>query len=539
MRKNRTTITEWLLALTALASLPILVFALYTIDQLGKSTEANTVSNLERRTESLRHVIEERVQSSFGILDALATSDAAQHGDIESLYHHSLRLIAAEPEYRAISLIDPKGKMLFFTLMPLNAQLPDPSDPESARQVFDTGKPSVSSLFKSPISDRRVIALNMPVMRDGKVTYCLRLIILTDTWNRLIHDQQFPQEWVTSLVDANGILLARSHDGDRYVGKRSAPDTLKALESRLPQIFKGVRVDKIRYVNAAQPIDPWGWGVVVGVPVKTLYKPARDALYNAATVGVLLIGAAMLAAFLVARRISRQVQDVVQLSTALLNDELVAENQGQIRELVHLRESMMEFSRRHKKANRELEDASTQTADALSALEKSQNDTLTGLAGRAKFLERMQSLHAELANGSHRSLALMYIDLDNFKQVNDQFGHAAGDEVLLKAAAVFRTVVRDTDIAGRLGGDEFVIGVVGQEDDMLGSVSALADRVVESIAAIGHGIGCSIGIAVWADDCPSIDTLMQRADEAMYAAKHAGKNRHAVWAAAMHDPHPD
>jgi diguanylate cyclase (GGDEF)-like protein len=148
------------------------------------------------------------------------------------------------------------------------------------------------------------------------------------------------------------------------------------------------------------------------------------------------------------------------------------------------------------------------------------HDPLTLLINRAEFARELDAM-------DHETVALLYIDLDDFKPINDVHGHSVGDAVLVEVAARIRETVGIVGIVGRLGGDEFAIACAGLGHTTDGWI--LADRV---IAAVGRpirvgditvAVGASIGVAVGIQPLiPSI--LVQRADEAMLQAKHAGKN---------------
>ncbi len=154
-------------------------------------------------------------------------------------------------------------------------------------------------------------------------------------------------------------------------------------------------------------------------------------------------------------------------------------------------------------------------------------DALTGLPNRPTFLAR---LHQALlyCNRNNQQLAVMFIDLDNFKSVNDNFGHAAGDELLKTVARRLERCVRQSDLVARMGGDEFIV--------LLNSISELnePDIVAHNImnalnrktlvSNIEHRPSCSIGIAIYPEDGTSDGELLNNADSAMYRAKELGKN---------------
>ena len=153
-------------------------------------------------------------------------------------------------------------------------------------------------------------------------------------------------------------------------------------------------------------------------------------------------------------------------------------------------------------------------------------DSLTGLANRAIFHERLEHALAGARRGRHRTVAVMLLDLDDFKPINDRYGHAAGDAVLTAVAKRLRTCLREGDTLARLGGDEFAVLV---SDVPMDGVNTIAARIVsilqEPIYFDGAQttVGVSVGIAF--DRCGEHepDQLLRKADAAMYDAKNAGK----------------
>lgn len=158
------------------------------------------------------------------------------------------------------------------------------------------------------------------------------------------------------------------------------------------------------------------------------------------------------------------------------------------------------------------------------------HDHLTGLANRKVFED---ALHSALKNARryHRHGAVLFIDLNNFKQVNDQFGHKAGDAILQQVAAVLRHAVRETDVLARIGGDEFAI--ILQESNPAGArLKALEiEQAVAAASAMAHGkmvrVGASVGVYLFdgTDLDMTIDAVVAAADRDMYRNKAAAKRR--------------
>jgi diguanylate cyclase (GGDEF)-like protein/PAS domain S-box-containing protein len=154
------------------------------------------------------------------------------------------------------------------------------------------------------------------------------------------------------------------------------------------------------------------------------------------------------------------------------------------------------------------------------------HDALTGLANRTLFTERLAAATAANRRATD-PVAIMLIDLDGFKAINDTLGHHAGDAVLVAVAQRMRTCVRAGDTPARLGGDEFAILLPGAGADV---ASKIADRLLElltePVATEGHRLRIQASIGIAAEPTSDPDTLLRSADSAMYAAKRTGKNRY-------------
>ncbi|WP_161974476.1 diguanylate cyclase domain-containing protein [Piscinibacter terrae] len=163
------------------------------------------------------------------------------------------------------------------------------------------------------------------------------------------------------------------------------------------------------------------------------------------------------------------------------------------------------------------------------------HDALTLLPNRRYLLEELERAVMR-ARRQHRLAALLFIDLDGFKRVNDSLGHEAGDALLQRVSERFARTVRQSDLLARLGGDEFA--VVLDADSRI-SAAALGERLIEAIRGPlidGHAdvlVSASIGIALFPEDAPDSSTLLARADQAMYLAKRLGKSRVASLPAAI------
>jgi len=164
------------------------------------------------------------------------------------------------------------------------------------------------------------------------------------------------------------------------------------------------------------------------------------------------------------------------------------------------------------------------------------HDALTGLPNRVLFNDRLEQA-IERAKRRQTNIALLFIDLDHFKEINDSLGHDVGDMILKTVSKRIKEIVRDKDTVSRLGGDEFIVILedLSQSED----ASLIADKILDSLSKaviVDENIlyvSCSIGISIYPDDGISIQDLLKFADSAMYKAKSEGRNNYQYYNSSM------
>lgn len=177
-------------------------------------------------------------------------------------------------------------------------------------------------------------------------------------------------------------------------------------------------------------------------------------------------------------------------------------------------------------------DVSSRRHREQALVRKSQLDSLTGLYNRAEFELLLRSRIAEV-NRNKSSVAVLYVDLDRFKAINDTCGHHVGDEVLKAAAKRLRDSGRETDLVARLGGDEFVMVLESREPRR--AASLVSGKILQAFARVSDiegskiQVGSSIGIAIYPDDSTDPDELVKCADKAMYQAKASGRSNYRFY----------
>lgn len=289
------------------------------------------------------------------------------------------------------------------------------------------------------------------------------------------------------------------------------------------------------YLDTLEPVIHNG-EILGRLFIRADLTPIRDKLYHYAAVGGAGFVVYSLIAFLLASFLQRVIsQPIAMLATSM---EKVTHSKNYSQRLV--RRSQDELGQLFEGFNRMLEEIEKREND-LRRNEKhldhiAHHDTLTGLANRMLLIARMeQSL--ERSKRIKSRMAVLFIDLDRFKQINDSFGHDYGDQVLCLIADRLRQAIRDADTIARIGGDEFIVVIeqVRKAEDLHRFVQKLLKDISQAIDIEPHRfhVTATVGISIYPDNADHVETLLKRADLAMYEAKDDGRNSYQFYSAEM------
>lgn len=280
------------------------------------------------------------------------------------------------------------------------------------------------------------------------------------------------------------------------------------------------------YGNGYLSYPGLGWSVVARQPLAVAYAPATAQMVETVLAGGAMVLLFSVLGWMAAGRVTRPLRRIAQAAERIRSGERGAEMPvlGGSAEITSLSATL-----------RDLVDGLIHRDAALVRLEDiAYQDRLTGLPNRRYFEQ-----YVEATTAGNGSAAFLYIDLDGFKPVNDRLGHDAGDLVLRQVGERLAACFRGDDVVARLGGDEFAAVLpqrAGAEPpDLDGLARRIIDAVNEPVSVQGEAVrvGCSLGIALWPEDSPDVAETLRRADQALYQAKRAGRNRGIRWSADL------
>lgn len=511
-RRLHLSLAGWMVLGSVLAMLPLVLFTVATVRGLVLDHQAEGRERLQRRADLAAGAIARELAGAASLLESLSFTDAAQREDLAALHGEAARLVTANAGYGEVELVRRDGTTVFNTLRPLGEPLSPSPLVDAGSPVVRLGTPAVSALTTGRFDRERAVVVQVPLRYGMEMRYVLQMSVRVSTLNDVLRHQHWPHEWVAAVLDPSLTIVARSRDPDASVGRPASSSLQAAIRAGTDGVFTSATREGERMLSAIARVPGTGWSVAVGQPLAALEAQARQAVLGVLATGLLCTALGALLAAALARSLGRQARRTV--------DALVTNNPSRLRAPPAVRE-LAEVSAAFKQVQTHLSASETALTDA-------RHDPLTGLPARGLFFERAEALLAR--SGAERPpsrCALLYIDLDGFKAVNDLQGHAAGDAALRRAAGVLRDQLRAADALGRIGGDEFVALFAAPASQVDELAPAVAQRMVAGIEGLAIGLGCSVGIAVAAPG-EALHALLARADRAMYEAKRAGGRRAAA-----------
>ena len=274
----RMTLKASLAVLGLLVLLPLALLSGYSIYRHVADVQATVMEQLERRLATTAAAVNERVSRIEGYLYALALSDSARHGDLAALHAQARALVDRDPSLVSIVLVNPDYDLEFNSQLPLDHRKVATPRPEEARRVFETGQPVLSGPFQSAYRDLLIVTLGVPLYQDGRIAYVLRAVLSCASLSEFLVAQAFPPGWLAGILDAEGVVIARSQAADQFVGHSSVPELVAEVKNPRQVVFEAVSQEGIATQGMIRRLPGRDWSVAVGAPADLLFAPLRRQL---------------------------------------------------------------------------------------------------------------------------------------------------------------------------------------------------------------------------------------------------------------------
>ena len=525
VRFHRNGVRSWSVIIAAVLLVPLLLISLLQAFNVQIDSSERIRDDLARRTNSIAKDVGFRLDEIAHMLEILAATRSPGSDRSAELYALAKLSAGKIRGVQSIGLVDAEGQMLWVTAKPFGTRLPAPPETAASKRMFATLRPTVSGLFRGPYTGQKVASLAVPVYDQGRLVYGLVAVLNQGVIAEFLADEALPGDWIASIFDGDNFIMARTRAADQFVGTRAASAMVAFLDGGGDGAFSLTTKEGLHSSGYTAPVQGWGWRIGVAVPDDVIFGPLRHALM--VVVAQLALGL-VLALWLAARfgrYLERWFDGVVTAVRASANGEpkeLVPSGVGELDQIA--RTLIHECADKHT-MRATLVDSERNRQDLATQLEGAKLDLLTGLLRRKFFIDALLALKDQADADPALQVGLAFLDLNDFKALNDQHGHQAGDLALQQVGQVLARHVGASWVAGRWGGDEFIVALLGRADALPTQLPALVQTLSAEIAAAVPDLGVSVGTAVWDSGCHSLDELIHRADSAMYSRKSVSRAR--------------
>lgn len=265
---------------------------------------------------ALMQTVDRELSSSEGVLQALATSPYLASGDLAAFYDQAQATLNHR-DGNNFMLSDASGQQLINTYRPFGTALPRHANPNQLRRVFDSGESSISDLYIGGVTRRPIISIDFPVWRGNKVVYDLSMGFSPDRLGEILKRQRLPADWLAGILDSNGVIVARTHDAERFVGQKGSGVLMKRMLEASEGSFESISLDGVPVISAFSRSAVSNWTVGIGVPRATLTRELWKSISFIIGGAILFLAAGLVLAKMIGDKITRSVRDLVAPAMAL------------------------------------------------------------------------------------------------------------------------------------------------------------------------------------------------------------------------------
>ncbi|HEU4622105.1 MAG TPA: ATP-binding protein [Burkholderiaceae bacterium] len=341
------------LQMLAAVMLPAVIACAITVYVLHREGVQTFQRGVQEATRAIALVVDREILRREELLKTLATSPALDHNDLQGFHDQASRIASSFD--KTIVLMDTFGRQLLNTRVPLGAPLEPSAGFKERRERIGPLATSVTDLYFAPIGKQYSFAVEVPVVRQGRVVGYLAMGSFVSHLQQVFSDQQLPPSWTGSLIDGTGAIMARSRDWEKMVGRRATADMLESI-ARSREGFldtKTLAGESVRTYFRNSSLS--GWTLLVGVPEREIDWVARPALIAMTALLVLLFAVAGVVSIWVRRRIAQPIQALAAAAHQVGSGQLTVLPTHGVREIADVASALIEADIKIRASNDVLE----------------------------------------------------------------------------------------------------------------------------------------------------------------------------------------
>ncbi len=326
------TIRGTLIWMVIVCLLPAWVGMAVLIQSIYQRERDRAAQNTMQTARALVQAVDRQLAVARTAAEVLSKSAALQAGDLAAFHSRASEIVRQIPGNNMV-LTDESGQQLLNTLVPYGDPLPMHGNDPNLRAVFATGRPSTSDLFIGPVARRPLVAVEVPVFRDGRVKYALAIALFSDRLGELLERQDLPPGWIASIFDSSGTIVARTHSPATFVGHAGSPALTRMMAQQASGFLEAPTLEGLPVYAAFSRSEVSRWAVAIGVPAAELDHDLYLFLWLSCAGALFLLAVGIALAGYQSRRMASAVQALVEPAMAFGRGEAPRIPRLRIREI--------------------------------------------------------------------------------------------------------------------------------------------------------------------------------------------------------------
>lgn len=344
-----------LIILVIAALLPVIIFAGVMIYVSYRQQQENLAQGMIERARAISAALDREFLISIQSLKVLGASTRLDKGQLREFYGDMKGALAAYSRaWQNLTLVDASGQQLINLRRPFGSPLPRTGNPEAIERVRQSKEAAIADLSPGPVTGAPGLVVHVPVLRDGRVKYVLNAVFYPAPLTDLLLQQKLPSDWIATIIDRSRIVVARTRDVEKFLGKSASPTFAAQAGQYREARWHETTPDGSAVVAALHRSDVTGWAVGVAIPVSLLEAPMKRSLMMLAAGGLLLLLTGVGLALLFGRRIARPIAALSAAAAAFGRDETPKFEAFPIVEINDVAQALEDAGIRRKRAEEEI-----------------------------------------------------------------------------------------------------------------------------------------------------------------------------------------
>ncbi len=381
-----TSLRSILVRLVMTALLPGVLASCVVLYFTYRSERAQLERNTILTARALMQAVDSELTTARTIAQTLAKSPSLAAKDFAAFHRQAKEIVQTTGIGSNFVLSDATGQQLVNTIRPFPGPLPRHGNPAQLRRVFETGQPIVSDIYIGGVLRRPVMSVDVPVVVAGKIAYDLSIGLFPERFMDVIRNTQLPADWVVAVFDSQGVIAARTHSPEKFVGKQGAPALLQQMAASGEGMVETPTVEGIPVSAVFSRSSQSNWSVAIGIPTSTFFAELQfQILLLAGGMAILLsIGIGM--AVVLAQRLAGSIHALTAPALALGLGKPVAVPRLPLKEAEEVGTAIAKASDLLARRNQELEAANRELQDFSYAISHDLTTPLRAIAGYAQIV---------------------------------------------------------------------------------------------------------------------------------------------------------